>query len=109
MKFKVEITQDFKKDSKRLLKKYSSLRNELELLKDILVDNPFQGASIGHNCFKIRLAIASKSKGKSGGARIITHVKIIGATVYLLTIYDKSEFDSTSDVDITNLLKQLPE
>jgi mRNA-degrading endonuclease RelE of RelBE toxin-antitoxin system len=37
------------------------------------------------------LAINSKRKGKSGGARIITYVYIETETVYLLTIYDKSE------------------
>jgi hypothetical protein len=51
------------------------------------------GIPLGNNCFKIRIAVASKGKGKSGGGRIITHFAIRDATVYLLSIYDKSEKD----------------
>ena len=109
MSFNIEITANFKRDSKRLLKKYGSLKNELELLRSSLIENPFQGTPIGHNCYKIRFAIASKSKGKSGGARIITNIKISHNTVYLLTIYDKAELDNISDIDLTNLLQQLPD
>jgi len=49
------------------------------------------GTPIGNNCYKIRLAISSKGKGKSGGARVITYLYIQTGTVYLLTLYDKSE------------------
>jgi hypothetical protein len=56
-----------------------------------LKKNPEQGTNLGNNCFKIRLSVASKGKGKSGGARVITNIVISDDTVYLLTIYDKSE------------------
>ena len=52
-----------------------------------------------------RTAIASKNKGKSGGARIISFVKIIDDTVFLLSIYSKSEKDTISDKEIEELLK----
>nr|WP_235904297.1 type II toxin-antitoxin system RelE/ParE family toxin [Arcticibacter tournemirensis] len=55
---------------------------------------------MGDNCFKIRIAIASKGKGKSGGARVITHVLIKEETVFLLSIYDKAEREAISDKDI---------
>ncbi|MDX1919215.1 MAG: hypothetical protein SFU25_00605 [Candidatus Caenarcaniphilales bacterium] len=35
---------------------------------------PNLGTFLGNNCYKIRLSIKSKSKGKSGGARVITHL-----------------------------------
>ena len=65
------------------------------------------GTPIGKDCFKIRLAIKSKTKGKSGGARVITCVKIIAKTVYLISIYDKSDFDDINDSDLKNRLKEI--
>ncbi|WP_317132919.1 type II toxin-antitoxin system RelE/ParE family toxin [Arcticibacter tournemirensis] len=65
-----------------------------------LKKDPKQGTALGDNCFKIRIAIASKGKGKSGGARVITHVLIKEETVFLLSIYDKAEREAISDKDI---------
>ena len=65
-------TPNFDKEAKALLKKYPSLPDDLELLFESLQHNPVQGTSLGNDCYKIRLAIRSKGKGKSGGARVIT-------------------------------------
>lgn len=65
------------------------------------------GQPLGRDCYKIRLAIGSKGKGKSGGARVITCVKIIDGIVYLLTIFDKSDQDTVSDKQLKALLKML--
>lgn len=73
----------------------------------MLLENPQLGTSIGKNCFKIRLSIASKGKGKLGGARVITHVHIIGETIYLLSIYDKSEKENLNEGEIDELLKEI--
>jgi len=70
--------------------------------------NPVQGTSLGNNCYKIRLSIASKGKGKSGGARIITNIVVSQTTVYFLSIYDKSEQASLSNDELKALLKQVP-
>jgi mRNA-degrading endonuclease RelE of RelBE toxin-antitoxin system len=107
MSFNIEVSAKFKKQLKKLAKKFPSLKNEFKLLLESLEENPKQGTSIGNDCFKIRLAIASKGKGKSGGARIITHLQIINNTVYLLSIYDKSEQSSISDKEIKELIKYL--
>lgn len=109
MNFKIEVSDRFNKELKRLVKKYPSLKLEYSELLDSLEQNPDQGTPIGQSCYKIRLAIASKGKGKSGGARIITHLYITGQTVYLLTIYDKSEQDSLTDKELTQLLADLAE
>lgn len=69
---------------------------------------PEQGTPLGRNCFKIRLAIASKGNGKSGGARIITNVVIDNDTAHLLTIYDKSEQSDLSDKELKALLAKAP-
>jgi len=74
---------------------------------DGLASDPRQGTSLGNECYKIRLAIASKGKGKSGGARIITNIVISDGVVYLLTIYDKSGKENVSDKELKELLAQL--
>jgi len=85
MKYKVELTDNFKKKAKKLIKKYTSVIAELAELGKQLVDNPTLGTALGNDVYKIRLSIASKNKGKSGGARIVSFVKI-DETVYLLFI-----------------------
>ena len=108
MNYKVETIDVFERRVKPLIKKYPSLKRELALLIDVLEKKPQNGIPIGNNCYKIRLAIASKGKGKSGGARIITTIVISKQTVYLLTIYDKSEKENLSDTELGNLLKNIP-
>lgn len=100
MSYKVKTIDVFEKQAKRLIKKHSSLKAELFHFIQELKINPEQGTPIGNNCFKIRFAIASKGKGKSGGARIITHIIIADATVYLISIYDKSEKENLSDKEL---------
>jgi hypothetical protein len=71
--------------------------------------NPTIGTPLGGGVYKIRLAIQSKGKGKSGGARVITCFKVIGKTIYLVSIYDKSVQSTMSDKEIKTRIKQLPE
>lgn len=108
MAYKVKTISAFERQAKRLIKKYNSLQKELLALVKELKENPEQGTSLGNNCFKIRLSIASKGKGKSGGARIITNIVIEDETVYLLLIYDKSEQGDISNKELQELLKQIP-
>ncbi|WP_310589080.1 type II toxin-antitoxin system RelE family toxin [Fibrella forsythiae] len=84
MSYEVIATPDALRDAKRLGKKYASFKDDLAALIDSLSNDPQQGESLGQGCYKIRLAIKSKSKGKSGGARVISCVKIIDEVVYLL-------------------------
>ena len=104
MSYKTVISKHFEKEAKRLLKKYASLSRELEKLFDELEENPTMGTLLRDNVYKIRLAIASKNKGKSGGARVITFIKIIDEVVILLSIYNKGEKDNISDAEIDELL-----
>ena len=64
------------------------------------------GTPIGDNCYKIRLAISSKGRGQSGGARIIKHILVANQTVVLLNIYDKSEQATLTEKAIKELLKK---
>ena len=109
MSFDIISIDFFDKQAKRLVKKYPSLKSELQQLKTQLAGNPQTGMPIGNDCYKIRLAIASKNKGKSGGARIITNVYVSGKIVFLLSIYDKAEQQNVSPRELKELLKLLPE
>ena len=107
MSYKVKTIKVFERQAKRLIKKYASLKSEIFDLIEVLKENPEFGTSIGNECFKIRLSIASKNKSKSGGARIITHFKIDEDSVFLLTIYDKSEKDNITDNELKELLEYI--
>jgi mRNA-degrading endonuclease RelE of RelBE toxin-antitoxin system len=108
MSYKVKSIETFERKASRLVKKYPSLKKELVDLVKALEDNPAQGTSLGNNCYKIRLSIASKGKGRSGGARIITNIVVSQTTVYLLSIYDKSEQGNLSAKELKSLLQQVP-
>jgi len=108
MSYEVKSIPKFEKELKRLAKKYPSLKNEYLQLIHSLKQQPVQGSPLGNNCFKIRLSVASKGKGKSGGARAITYVHVLQTSVYLLTIYDKSEQENISDKELEELLKWIP-
>ncbi len=105
MSYNIELTDNFKKEAKKLIKKYASLRNEIIELGKQLAENPTLGTALGNDVYKIRLSISSKNKGKSGGARIISFVKIIEETVYLLSIYNKGDINTITDKEIEELLK----
>jgi len=104
MIYNVITTRRFERELKRLVKKYVSLKSEYERLIDKLEKNPETGIPLGNNLYKIRLAIESKGRGKSGGARVITYLKTEQKNVYLLSIYDKGETSTISDSEIQDIL-----
>jgi len=102
-------TPSFDKSIRRLLKKYPPLSSDLVELKKMLLDNPYSGIALGKDCYKIRMKISSKNTGKSGGARVITYVKIQMLRITLLDIYDKGGKENISDTELTALLKKAEE
>jgi mRNA-degrading endonuclease RelE of RelBE toxin-antitoxin system len=111
MKTEIVVTSKFKNEAKRFLKKYRSLKAELESLYLQLLENPKTGVPVDKNVFKIRISVKSKGKGKSGGLRVITYFQVNlifdeeHNTLYLLSIYDKSETDTISHAEIETLIK----
>ena len=91
MSFNIIPTPPFEKELKQLVKKYPSIKSDIISLVKELQKEPRIGTPLGSNCYKIRMAITSKGKGKSGGARVITYVQIIETNIFLLAIYDKTE------------------
>ncbi len=107
MNYNVIPIAKFRKEAKRLIKKYPSLKNELSELSSTLETNPTTGISLGNNAYKIRISIKSKGSGKSGGARVITYVITEDKEVYLLTIYDKDELDTIDDNTLRKIIRDI--
>ena len=112
MAYRVKPTSLFKREFKRLSKRYRSLQNDVEELIDELEESPLLGVNLGNGVRKVRLAITSKYKGKSHGARVITYTEAIicadeEGIVTLLTIYDKADRDTISPAEIATLLASL--
>jgi mRNA-degrading endonuclease RelE of RelBE toxin-antitoxin system len=107
MSYSVIPSDKFKKEAKRLIKKFPSLKQELLELGEGLSNEPDNGTPLGNNSYKIRLSIKSKGKGKSGGGRVITYLVNENKEVYLLTIYDKSEFDTIDDKVMKSFIDNL--
>ena len=101
----------FDKEMKRLSKKYHSIIKDYAALIEGLKKNPHIGVDLGNGIRKVRMAIASKGKGKSGGARVITDTSAIISVeegrVTLLTIYDKSDRENISDNEIIRLQQEI--
>lgn len=98
----------FDKELKRLAKKYKSLKSDFATFLNELNNNPTEGAQLGHGLRKVRMSIAAKGKGKSGGARVITLTTIINVEnteIGLLYVYDKSERESVTDKELQNIIK----
>ena len=108
MKYKTEILATFKKEFKRLLKRYPSLIEDVKTLRQNLEAFPDLGTDLGGGLRKVRMRITSKGKGKSGGARVISFTVVVAVEeteINLLYIYDKAERSSISKKEIEELLR----
>ena len=105
MPFEIIVSEAFANDAFAIAKKHRSLNSDIRKLLTILRENPTIGTPLGNNCYKIRMAISSKGKGKSGGARVITCVKIVENNVHLVSIFDKSEMENIADKELKRRLK----
>jgi hypothetical protein len=110
MSFEISTIEVFDRQAKRLSKHYASFRDDYKSLLEMLRKNPMAGADLGDGIRKVRMAITSKGKGKSGGARVITYTADVitvscEGELLLLSIYDKSEYSTISDKEIKRLKK----
>jgi mRNA-degrading endonuclease RelE of RelBE toxin-antitoxin system len=102
-------TPTFEKSYKRLKKKYPSLKTDLEIFQKDYNENPNLGESLGGGFRKVRIAVKSKKRGKSGGARVITYdicIKSEDKTVILVEIYDKGEISALSEKEYEEALNE---
>ena len=106
MNYRIVTTDDFDKEVKKLSKRYRSFKTDLIAFEKELLANPTDGDDLGDNTRKVRMAIASKNKGKRGGARVLTCSVLIdveNTKIYLLDIYDKSDKETASKKEIQEL------
>ncbi len=102
-----DYTPEFLKSAKVLSKRYRSFKADLKGLRDEIVRNPHVGDDLGNGIRKLRMAIKSKGKGKSGGARVITLTAIIDeqqSKITFLYVYDKSDMENISNNKIKEIL-----
>ena len=111
MKVVIDYLPEFEKRAKALAKKYRSFVSDYHLFLDELEKNPFGGESLDRHTYKNRMSIASKGKGKSGGARVITynvqHSSPDEVLITLMSIYDKSEISNISDAYLRKLISEM--
>jgi mRNA-degrading endonuclease RelE of RelBE toxin-antitoxin system len=111
MKVSFDYLSEFERGAKALRKKYPSFESDYDIFLNELESNPFGGESLGQHTYKNRMAIASKGKGKSGGARVITYniekKSEDEILITLMTIYDKSEISNISDAYLRSLVSQI--
>lgn len=107
MSYKIVSTHTFDRELKRLAKKHRSIKADIGKLGEQLEKNPTMGDEIIKHCYKIRMAITSKNKGKSGGSRVITYVYVTQETVFLLSIYDKGEQEDISNNELKMMIESL--
>ena len=111
MSYSFDTLEDFDREARRLSKHYASFKKDLtELIKE-LAENPMMGVDLGNGFRKVRMRIRSKGKGKSGGARVITHTANVivsenSGVLYLVDIYDKSVQESVEISKIRRLLME---
>jgi mRNA-degrading endonuclease RelE of RelBE toxin-antitoxin system len=106
MNYEVILSEDFKKYFSKLFKKYPSLKSDLLKLIRKLEEDYQIGIPLGSNLYKIRISIRSKNKGKSGGARVIYFFVSEEKEIYLIHIFDKSEFENLPKEMFLELLKK---
>lgn len=110
MNFEIRTIDNFDRQAHKLARHYPSFRDDFKTLLEDLKKSPLAGTDLGSGVRKVRMAIASKGKGKSGGARVITYTADIilqkmEGTLTLLSIYDKSEQNNISDKEIKRLIR----
>ncbi|HIT15642.1 MAG TPA: type II toxin-antitoxin system RelE/ParE family toxin [Candidatus Avimuribaculum pullicola] len=109
MEYRIKTSKAFDREIKRLSKRYHSMADDYERLLNEIEGNPHLGTDLGGGLRKIRMAITSKGRGKSDGARVITFTVVVSvaeAEINLLYIYDKAERSSISKKEIAQLIAE---
>lgn len=109
MNCNISVSSYFSTEAKRLSKKYPSFVEDLKSFQKSLLENPDQGVLLAPGIRKIRLAIKSKGKGKSGGARVITYTLVSKDEqgIVLLLIYDKEDASSVKTDVVKRIIADL--
>jgi mRNA-degrading endonuclease RelE of RelBE toxin-antitoxin system len=105
---KVDRSIEFKKNIKKLEKKYRSIEEDIEPLIQQLESGETPGDRISGNkypVYKARVKNSDNKKGQSSGYRVIYYT-IVTDAILLTTIYSKSERGNISNREIEDLIEQ---
>jgi mRNA-degrading endonuclease RelE of RelBE toxin-antitoxin system len=109
MATRVDVSDIFKKDLKKLARKYPAILDQVEALIDDLEADKRSGdkiPNVGFDVYKVRLKNPSTSRGKRGGFRVIYYVHLKDE-VFLLTVYSKSQQSDVSLEQIRRIIVDL--
>ena len=98
----VSFTDRFRKDVRRLAKRYRNIRLDIQPIIAQLENGEILGNQIpnlDYTVFKVRVKNSDIQKGKSGGYRVIYYLKT-NTQILLITIYSKSD---RTDIDTTEI------
>jgi mRNA-degrading endonuclease RelE of RelBE toxin-antitoxin system len=104
----VEATRTFNRNLRTLVKKYRSIRKDVQPVIAQLEQGELPGdkiSGVGHDVFKLRVRNSDNQKGKSGGYRLIYYVKT-AVGIILLTIYTKSEQVDIAADDLRSIIAE---
>ena len=110
MSYNLHVSSYFAKEAKRLSKKYPSFKHDLDKFKKSLQENPLQGTELSPGIRKIRMAIESKHKGHSGGARVITYNVLAqeqNGEIELLLLYDKGDAETVKLSVVKEIIRDM--
>ncbi len=108
MAMTISYTPEFKRNLRRLAKKYRQIRSDLDPLLQQLQAGDLVGEQIPrleYTLFKVRVRNRNLQKGKSAGYRVIYYLKTT-TQIILVTIYSKSEQGDITAEQIHRILKE---
>ena len=110
MNFEIQTSSYFDAEVKRLAKRHRSFIDDLQDFRNSILKNPYQGTELSPGIRKVRMTIASKGRGQSGGARVITFTYLVDekdGVVILLLLYDKADASSIKMNVVRQIIKDL--
>lgn len=104
----VIATKSFIRSAKSIARKYRSFNADYQKFVAELSENTAMGVDLGGGFRKVRMAISSKGKGKSGGCRVITFDMLEkNGCLYLIYAYDKSDYDNVEMAVIKEIVAEM--
>ena len=106
----VAFTLEFKRNLRQLVRRYRSIRQDVQPLLDDLQRGGQPGDRVRGTdavVFKVRLANRDAQRGKSGGYRVVYYVQT-DERVILLTIYSKSDQGDVSAAALRQIIETAP-
>ncbi|MFT5162812.1 MAG: mRNA-degrading endonuclease RelE of RelBE toxin-antitoxin system [Alteromonadaceae bacterium] len=108
-KMKVEYSEAFKRQLKRLARKYRQIKKDIKPVIDALEAGDICGdqvTGVNYTLYKVRAVNSDSKRGKSGGYRVIYYLKTQTRCI-LVTLYSKAEQSDISANDLERILKDI--